>query len=91
MSKRMRRKPLWYKIEDEDDFMCPICGHQLYLYECNVTQMHYKGRGDEVLNVKELKCVNCGIDFSNQLIFDFDSGHYKFANKETIDEIEGDE
>lgn len=91
MSKRMKRKPLWYKIEDEDDFRCPICGDQLYLVESSAYEMLYKGRGSKILNFKELRCVNCDIDFSNQLIFDPDSGHLKFANKETIDEIESEE
>lgn len=91
MTKRMRRKPLWYKIYDKDDFRCPICGGNLFLIECSAKEMYYKGKASELLNTKELKCPYCKTDFSNQLIFDLDSGHYIFANKETIDEIESEE
>ena len=69
-------------IKEGDNYVCPICGDQLYLVESSAYGMFYKGRADKILNFKELRCVNCSIDFSNQLIFDPDSGHLKFANKE---------
>lgn len=79
-------KPIWYSIKEDQ---CPICEHYLVLQEVLQYSMKLYHIDIPTYMSESLKCIHCGADFTNQLMYDYDKLRYVYvSNKEEKSKLE---
>lgn len=81
-------KPLYYQINDDKNFVCPLCGSKLLIELRTLTNINNNGKLEEFFSfepIVRLICSKCGNDMTNQLNSNYNNGkfsHYNLINLE---------